>query len=113
MDFILARLSKGPITNLHLNNQPLLASQLNLPKTVMEQIAVLCQKACICYPENRSVGIDILLEKRSFKPRIIEMNGQGDLIYQDIYQDNQIYFHQAQMMKTWQEEQDEFHENGK
>jgi hypothetical protein len=101
LDFLLARLSNGPITNLHLNNHPLMASQLNLPLTVMEQIEDLCQRASGCCQGIRSIGIDILLEKRSLKPRIIEMNGQGDLIYQDIYQENRIYLHQAQMMKAW------------
>ena len=45
--------------------------------------------------------MDILLEKGSLRPRVIEMNGQGDLIYQDIYDKNKIYRHQAEMMKEW------------
>lgn len=101
MDFLLARLSKGPITNLHLNNHPLEASLLGLPESVLDEIEILCRRAVFCYPGLNSAGIDILLEKGSLKPRIIEMNGQGDLLYQDIYSDNAIYFHQASMMKKW------------
>ncbi len=104
MDFLLARLSKGPVTNLHLNNHPLPAEALGLPEPVMEDIAALCQSAMECYPGLKSAGIDILLEKNSQKPRIIEMNGQGDLIYQDIYHENHIYLHQAEMMKAWMAE---------
>ena len=103
LDFLLARLSNGPITNLHLNNHPLSAKELHLPSWVMDSITDLCRKATACYPGLRSAGIDILLEKGSLRPRIIEMNGQGDLIYQDIYQDNVIYRHQARMMKEWQD----------
>ena len=101
MDFILARLSSGPITNLHLNNHPLKGDALGLPCHVMEDVEQLCIRAAGCYPELRSVGIDVLLEKGSLRPRIIELNGQGDLIYQDIYDQNRIYLHQAEMMKEW------------
>ena len=101
MDFILARLSSGPITNLHLNNHPLKGDALGLPCHVMEDVEQLCIRATKCYPGLRSAGIDVLLEKGSLRPRIIELNGQGDLIYQDIYDQNRIYLHQAEMMKEW------------
>ena len=52
-----------------------------------------------------SVGIDILLEKGSLRPRVIEMNGQGDLIYQDIYGENQIYERQGEMMRAWRDQE--------
>lgn len=103
MDFVLARLSKGPITNLHLNNHPLPVGELGLSGKVLSSVEELCQKAVHCFPGIRSVGLDILLEKGSLTPRIIEMNGQGDLIYQDIYEENQIYLHQARMIKAWME----------
>lgn len=98
LDFLLARLSKGPITNLHLNNHPLPAEELHLPCWVLDLVEELAVKAMGQYPGLRSAGIDILLEKGSLRPRIIEMNGQGDLIYQDIYHENRIYRHQAEMM---------------
>ena len=102
-DFMLARLSKGPITNLHLNNHPLKASELKLPPRVLEEIEELSKKAAGCYGGLRSAGLDILLEKGSLRPRVIEMNSQGDLIYQDIFWENKIYRRQAEMMKEWLE----------
>ena len=101
VDFMLGRLSKGPITNLHLNNHALDIAELALPERVIEELRTLCQKSAACFPHLRSVGIDILLEKDSFKPRIIEMNAQGDLIYKDIYHENYIYRHQARIIKDW------------
>lgn len=101
LDFLLARLSKGPITNLHLNNHPLEASKLGLPVHVTASIEELCGRALQCYPGLGSAGIDILLECGSLRPRIIEINGQGDLLYQDIFQENRIYLHQAEMMADW------------
>ena len=101
MDFLLARLSSGPITNLHLNNHPLSEEELGLPSHIMDEVEQLCIRAAECFPGLRSAGIDILLEKGSLRPRIIELNGQGDLIYQDIFDKNKIYRHQAEMMKEW------------
>lgn len=101
VDFILARLSKGPITNLHLNNHPLEAEALGLPEPVLEALSDLCVRAAGCFPGLRSAGIDLLLEKGSGEPRIIEMNAQGDLIYQDIFGENVIYRHQARIMRDW------------
>ena len=43
-------------------------------------------------------GIDLLLEKGTLRPRVIEMNGQGDLIYRDIYGENRIYREQARIL---------------
>lgn len=103
MDFLLARLSKGPITNLHLNNHPLGAAALGLPDGVLSAVEQICRKAVDCFPGLRCAGIDMLLEKGSLRPRIIEMNAQGDLIYQDIYNGNVIYGHQIEMMKRWME----------
>ncbi len=99
VDYCLARLSKGPVTNLHLNNHPLEFGELGLPGAVREQVEELCWKASGCFPGLRTVGVDILLERGRKCPRIIEMNGQGDLIYQDIYGDNRIYRRQAEMIK--------------
>ncbi len=104
LDFLLARLSRGPITNLHLNNHPMEASRLNLPEEVWASVSALCQKAMACFSGLRSAGIDILLEKGSRTPRIIEMNAQGDLLNQDIYHENLIYRHQADMIRRWIEE---------
>ncbi len=101
VDFLLARLSKGPITNLHLNNHPMEAGMLGLPASVLDSVEEICRKAMECFTGLRSAGIDILLERGSLKPRIIEMNAQGDLIYQDIYHRNVIYSHQVQIMKAW------------
>ena len=101
IDYVLARLSKGPITNLHLNNHPLSVEELNLPARTVESVEELCRMAADCFPGLRCAGIDILLEKGSLKPRIIEMNAQGDLIYQDIYHENIIYRRQAERMKAW------------
>lgn len=107
MDFCLGRLSRGPVTNLHLNNHPTELGQLGLPAAVIDQVERVCTQAMSCWDGLYGGGIDILLERGSLKPRVIEMNAQGDLIYQDIYHENRIYRHQAERMK------EVIYENGK
>jgi hypothetical protein len=105
-----ARQSMGPITNLHLNNQAVCVDALGLDDRVLHDIASTCQKAydtyCGCLEEEAAfpsfgmhmAGIDLLLEKGTMRPRIIEMNGQGDLIYRDIYGENRIYQEQIRWL---------------
>lgn len=94
VDFVVVRQSKGPITNLHLNNQALPIEKLGLPYEKMKEIEELCGMAMQQFPLLNSAGIDIMLESKTLKPRIIEINGQGDLLYQDIYNENIIYKNQ-------------------
>lgn len=92
---IVVRQSDSPITNLHLNNQALEFDALGLPDSTVTAIAEVCKSAVSGFSGLNMAGIDILLERGTLTPRIIEMNGQGDLIYQDIYGDNQIYREQV------------------
>lgn len=96
--FMVARQSKGPVTNLHLNNSPLDWKKLNLSGHTLEEISKLCDSAMELFPGLLVAGIDILLEKGTLRPKIIEINGQGDLIYQDIFYGNSIYKQQVEEM---------------
>lgn len=100
IDYMLPRLSKGPITNLHLNNHSMEIGQMGLGRTQMDDISNLCLGAAGCYPGLKSIGMDVLLERGSRKPYLIEMNAQGDLLHRDIYGENRIYRHQVEIMKT-------------
>lgn len=91
---IVPRQSKNPITNLHLNNMAFDFKDLNLSSNIVEQITNLCHSTMKLFKGLNYSGIDILLHKNSLKPYIIEINGQGDLIYQDIFNKNSIYKHQ-------------------
>ena len=99
--YVVARQSSSPITNLHLNNQAQRVEELNLSQETIVQIEEVCQQAMNLYPGELSyAGIDLLLEKNTLKPYIIEINGQGDLLYQDIYDENLIY--KMQLMEVRQ-----------
>lgn len=97
--YMVVRQSSGPVTNLHLNNQAVEAERLGLSLNQRLEIEKLCEQAVQAFDGISMAGIDIMLEKGSQKPRIIEMNGQGDLIYQDIFRENKIYREQVRWMK--------------
>lgn len=94
MDYMIARQSNGPITNLQLNNGALPISQLELPERVIGEVEEVCKKTMRVFPGLQYAGIDVLLSKEELKPYVIEVNGQGDLIYQDIFHENRIYKNQ-------------------
>jgi glutathione synthase/RimK-type ligase-like ATP-grasp enzyme len=101
---IVARQSKGPITNLHLNNRALDFNELGLSQALIAKIEALCGKALGCFPGLNSAGIDILISAGNQSPLIIEMNGQGDLIYHDIFTENRIYQEQIERMRVLTDE---------
>lgn len=97
--YLVARGSAGPVTNLHLNNGALPMEQLGLSDKTLQEVEWLCKEAMSCFEGIRVAGIDVMLEKGSRRPLIIEMNGQGDLIYQDIYDKNSIYKEQIKWLR--------------
>ena len=101
IEYMVARKSGGPVTNLHLNNDALPVEDLALGPGFMAELETLCRKAALLFPGLNVAGFDILLEKEGRKPRIIEINGQGDLIYMDILAENRIYKAQIRAMKNF------------
>ncbi|MCL1790263.1 MAG: STM4014 family protein [Peptococcaceae bacterium] len=97
LEFIVARQSAGAITNLHLNDNALAVTELALSPALLSEIEILCFQAVALFPGLNAAGLDILLHKQNnpnantLAPMIIEINGQGDLIYQDIFAENRIY----------------------
>ena len=98
VQYIVVRQSDGPVTNLHLNNNAMDFKELNLPGNIEEDICKTCKKAASVFKGLNVCGIDVMLDRGSRKPRIIEINGQGDLIYQDIFSENKIYTEQVNML---------------
>lgn len=94
LDYLIARTSRGPITNLQLNNGAMAIEALRLSHDILDQIEAICLKTLNAIPGLHYAGIDLLLEENTRKPYVIEVNGQGDLLYQDIFQENRIYSHQ-------------------
>ncbi len=95
--YLLARSSKGPITNLHLNHGAIAIEDLSLEPDVIANIHSLALETMDCFTGLEIAGIDILVTP-SGRLKVIEVNAQGDQIYQDMYQENKIYKQQIQHM---------------
>lgn len=98
VEFMVGRLSTHPITNLHLSDGAISFEELRLPGEVQEQIKELAISAVNQFEGLQVAGVDVLLSAGRLTPYVIEINGQGDLIYQDIFAENRIYERQARWL---------------
>lgn len=98
IDYIVVRCSKGSITNLHLNNKAHWWNELSLSEEVRQQIYFQCQEA-VQSLDLQYAGVDVLIERGTDIPYIIEVNGQGDHVYQDMFAYNSIYTQQIKNIK--------------
>lgn len=95
--FMIGRMSDGPITNLHLNNQGIDIEELCIDKKILQEIKEISIKGVNSFKGLNCGGVDILLSKND-EVKIIEINGHGDLIYKDIFNENKIYKDQIERM---------------
>lgn len=77
----IARLSRSPITNLHLRNRRLPVEQTGLPLEHIEQASQIAEAALAAFPDSTVAGIDVLVRSGSRRPYIIDVNPFGDLLY--------------------------------
>ena len=74
------RLSKTPMTNLHLGNARASVTELNLSAELWHRIKKIAVQGAALFAENLYVGLDIMLPLRRQNPVILEMNAFGDLL---------------------------------
>lgn len=84
--YIVPRGANSPITNLHLNNLPLDENIISNK----DEITQFCRKVMAQFPNLSYAGIDILITPKN-ELFVIEINAQGDAIYNDFYNENSIY----------------------
>lgn len=90
MLYIVARGSNSPITNLHLNNMALDENII----TNKDEIYMFCRNVMSQFPDLTYAGIDLLITQNN-ELFVIELNSQGDAIYNDFYNNNIIYKRQV------------------
>ncbi|MEK3919191.1 STM4014 family protein [Paenibacillus sp. FSL K6-2393] len=76
------RLSRTPITNLHLRNERMLPAEAGLDEQRMSLVRSAAQAAMSAFPNSCSAGIDVMLTSGS-NPRayVLDVNPFGDLLY--------------------------------
>jgi len=82
------RLSKTPMTNLHLLNQRDSADTLKQKMTTQAWDAMInsCEKAAQCFPQSLYVALDVVVSIGLKKHAIIEVNALGDFLKDTYYQ---------------------------
>ncbi|WP_188593361.1 STM4014 family protein [Paenibacillus silvae] len=86
------RLSRTPITNLHLRNERMLPADAGLSEQYMSMIQQAAQRAMMTFPDSWSAGIDVMLTG-GMNPRayVLDVNPFGDLLYRVQHQGLNAY----------------------
>ncbi len=75
------RLSRTPITNLHLRNERLLLDDAELDEAVRMSIRHTAEQALATFPRSFCAGMDVLVPADGSRPLIMDVNPFGDLLY--------------------------------
>ena len=97
---VLARLSKSPMTNLHLLNERRHRDAViqTMGETNFCDAMQLCGQAMTHFPHSMYTGIDVLVSTGYRKHYIIEMNAFGDLLHDTYFHGVDPYTMQIQRM---------------
>ncbi|MCI0397602.1 MAG: STM4014 family protein [Chloroflexi bacterium] len=76
------RLSRGPMTNLHLANKrgPLAELLTRMAPAAWEDVRSTCEAAARCFPASLYAGLDVLVAPGYRRHAILEANAFGDLL---------------------------------
>jgi hypothetical protein len=82
---VVVRTSRGPITNLHLDNRrgDLKATREAIGEFSWQQALRLAESAAHCFPCCHYVGVDVMMGVRGEKAAVAEVNAFGDLLHHE------------------------------
>ncbi|MBE0336414.1 STM4014 family protein [Paenibacillus sp. 23TSA30-6] len=75
------RLSRSPITNLHLRNERLLLEDAGLLQDTVESVRQIAEAAMSAFPASMVAGLDVLVPAHGGRPYVLDVNPFGDLLY--------------------------------
>lgn len=75
----IARVGRGPITNLHLDSARQDAAETMAPYGGLDAVLDACTRAAAVYPAHHAVGVDVMVDAKGH-PFVIELNAWGDLL---------------------------------
>ena len=86
---VVVRSSRGPITNLHLDNRrgDLEATRQAVGDPSWREALRLAEDAAHCFPGCHYVGVDVMIGTRGQKSAIAEINAFGDLLHHERWRD--------------------------
>ncbi len=79
---VVVRLSKSPMTNLHLKNQRSEPTALmaKMGHVAWDSVLQTCERVALIFPESLYLGIDLLIPIRFKQSLVLEVNAFGDLL---------------------------------
>jgi glutathione synthase/RimK-type ligase-like ATP-grasp enzyme len=82
---VVVRTSRGPITNLHLDNcrGDLKAAWQAVGEPAWREALRLAESAALCFPGCHYVGVDVMIGTRGQNAAIAEVNAFGDLLHHE------------------------------
>lgn len=94
------RLSRTPITNLHLRNERMLPAEAGLPDPHMSIIQRVARDTMLSFPNSWSAGIDVMLTS-GMEPRayVLDVNPFGDLLYRVRHQELTPYEWEMKLLR--------------
>lgn len=95
-----ARLSRSPMTNLHLLNErgDPNAVRERAGQAAWDEAMHNCERAMICFPESLYAGIDLLFTPGYRRQAVIEVNAFGDLLPGVFWQGQETYAAELQAL---------------
>jgi hypothetical protein len=87
------RMSRGPLTNLHLGNRrgDLEALQRTVPQEAWQAMHASLAQATALYPTSHYVGADVLFTPGFTRHAIVELNAFGDLLPGVLHEEHDTY----------------------
>lgn len=82
----IARASKTPITNLHLDSDRLSLNEVGLSEPLQAIVQQCAEQTLAVFPRSTVAGIDVLLSSGSYRPYVLDVNPFGDLLYDSYYE---------------------------
>lgn len=76
-----ARVSRTPITNLHLRSERMSLDDVGLTAEAQRAVRQCAERAAAAFPRSLSAGIDVLLGSGTLSPFAADVNPFGDLLY--------------------------------
>ncbi|OXM86747.1 STM4014 family protein [Paenibacillus rigui] len=87
----LARVSRTPITNLHLDSDRRTLAEIGLPDELQAAVRQCAERTLSVFPRSTVAGIDVLLSSGSYRPYVLDVNPFGDLLYHSHYEGHDPY----------------------
>ncbi|TVX93308.1 STM4014 family protein [Paenibacillus agilis] len=87
----IARVSRTPITNLHLDSARMSLEGVGLTDNLQATVRQCAEQTLSVFPRSTVAGIDVLLSSGSYRPYVLDVNPFGDLLYHSHYEGHDPY----------------------